>query len=38
MSETVSTLSENLQYYRKREEMTQEQLAERLQGVQADNI
>lgn len=31
MSETISTLSENLQYYRKREEMTQEQLAERLQ-------
>lgn len=28
---TISTLSENLQYYRKREEMTQEQLAERLQ-------
>ncbi|MBD5545412.1 MAG: helix-turn-helix transcriptional regulator [Lachnospiraceae bacterium] len=31
MSEAISTLSENLQYYRKREEMTQEQLAERLQ-------
>lgn len=31
MSETISTLSENLQYYRKREEMTQEHLAERLQ-------
>ncbi len=31
MSEMISTLSENLQYYRKREEMTQEQLAERLQ-------
>lgn len=27
----ISTLSENLQYYRKREEITQEQLAERLQ-------
>lgn len=31
MSEAISTLSENLQYYRKKEEMTQEQLAERLQ-------